>query len=251
MSASAVQSTTAGLALRLLVLGMAVAGATPALAGDQNQIFLRQESPANPSQGNVLVVDQSAALGASVAGPSQSLLDAVDGAGGSGVAGLPSLLGLPGDAPALQRGVGNDATVIQTGAGANVMLLQQNMADIGVPATGLTGQQARVEAASGAAGAVVQRGDANEARLVLEQQATGLVAQTGTELKADLSVGPGGTGQIIQNGSNIDSGPVVVTTGGSVIYVQNGTNIQPIGATGLNVISSTNIGAIAITQTGY
>lgn len=233
--------------MRASLLSVAVAAAfgasftaTASQAGDDNAIYIKQESPAGSLAGNTLSVDQSRAKESLIIGPTlPSLLQFINIDIQSGLQGEP--------APALQRGEGNKATVVIEGEGGVLQLLQDTSPFRALQqANSNTQNTARVELTGSSLGGVVQLGTDNTANLNLTDS-TGLIAQFGTDLRADLTVGANGDGRIVQIG-NRNTAQLDVPGGTSATYTQIGNNlssVQPVE------VFSTNSGNITITQTGF
>lgn len=233
--------------MRASLLGVAAAAvlgasftATFSLAGGDNTIYIRQESPAGSLEGNTLSVDQSGAYGSLIIGPTlPSMLRFININLESGLRGEP--------APALQRGEGNKATVVIEGEGGVLQLLQDTSPFRNLQqANSNTQNNARVDMTDASLGGVIQLGTDNTANLRLTDS-TGLIAQFGTELTANLTVGTNGDGRIVQIG-NRNNAQLDVPGGTSATYTQIGNNlssVQPVE------VFSTNSGNITITQTGF
>lgn len=262
-----------------IIAGAAAFGllaASAATAGNLNEIYLLQEG-----DGNTLRVDQSGATGSLIAGPGQDTMNEINALSLDNklqqtidhisvqppliVPFEPQLDTIP--VPrAVQRGQDNVASlVISSGAGGELQLLQDNTAEAidslqarfpNIDIVDSSGQGNRAIVTStgdNVLGGVIQQGGLNDATLDLAGSgATGLIVQFGTNLDADLSVGVDATGQIVQIGNNNRTGPVSVEGLGAVAtYTQIGNDLQPVGETGLQVFTTTNVGNISITQTGF
>lgn len=212
-----------------------------ALAGDNNEISLRQESPVGTTYGNTLSIDQSSAFGSSLKGIGATLL--VDAASDVTAA-------LAGNDPliATQRGEGNAATLKLMGSGGQLELFQSSGAAAGwVPGGAFGKNTAEVTASGYSLGGIIQIGSLNEATLTLDNS-QGLITQLGNELVASLNVESGGTGKVVQIGNNSTVGALNVATGTSVTYTQIGDNLQPSAAI---AVYSTNAANLTITQTAW
>jgi hypothetical protein len=238
-------------------LGVAI-GASQSHAGDGNMIYIKQESPAGSTAGNSLTIDQSKADNSLVHGPSAELLELL-GAISTTQQGddIVTFSGnLPGTTFGTQRGEGNQATLSIKGDGGELQLLQDSSPTQAVlpPAGTTSGNQATITASGAVLGGIIQLGESNTADLNLSGgvgPATGLISQNGSGLSANLAVGSGGSGQIVQIGNNSDTGDVTVPPNVSLTYTQVGDNLAPVGASAVQVISTTNSGNISITQTGF
>jgi len=242
---------------RMTVAGMAALGAVvmaaPAHAGDNNQVYIKQESPAGSTDGNSLTIDQSQAFSSILTGPTDQLVDdARNATPGEYLNAVVPLDRAPMGNTALQRGEGNSATLTITGSGGELQILQDSTPG-GVLFLGAGGGNTANATVNGnGLGAIIQVGQLNEANLTLNGDgSSGLISQFGSNLEASLTVQAGGTGQIIQNGNNSNTGMVEVVTGATVTYTQIGNNLQPVGPTGVQVMSTINAGNISITQTGF
>lgn len=217
---------------------------TGAIAGDRNEVLVWQESPNGTVHGNMLSIDQSAA--------SDSL---VTGINANSVGLLPSLaLQASGVNPLLatQRGEGNAATLKLTGTGGEIQLLQASNPLMPWVVGGAGGNNtASVTAETNDLAAVIQVGSQNSAEMTLLGNSSGLISQLGNNLSAGLNVGAGGTGRIIQIGNNSSTGLVDVVAGANVTVTQIGNNISPVSPTAVQVVSTSNPGAISITQTAW
>jgi hypothetical protein len=211
-------------------------------AGDNNTVYIKQESPAGSLNGNSLTIDQSDATNSLLVGPSVSSL-----AGLLNVS-LPSSL-QGGQNPASQRGEGNEAKITMTGDGGALMLVQDTSPFQAMqPAGSGTGNTATAVLNGASLGAVIQLGTANTANLQLEQ-ANGLITQLGSNLRADLAVtGPDSRGQIVQIGSRNTADVEVQGSGTNVTYTQIGNDLT---SSQTMEVFSTNSGNISITQTGF
>lgn len=238
-------------------IGVAI-NPSPSHAGNGNMIYIKQESPAGPAAGNSLTIDQSAADNSLVHGPSTGLLERLQAVSPSQPA--DELIPLSGSAPGTnfgtQRGEGNQATLSIKGEGGELQLLQDSSSGQPIlpPAGTTSGNQAAIIASGAVLGGIIQLGESNTANLNLSDgvgTTTGLISQRGNRLSADLTVGSGGKGQVVQIGNNSDTGAVTVPPNASLTYTQIGDNLAPVGASAVQVISSTNPGNISITQTGF
>lgn len=227
-----------------LAVACALAAATSAFAGDGNVLRVIQTSPSGPGVGNSLFVDQSAASGSLLTGPTDDTTSKVL----SQEFGHADLVSSRGNTAlaATQTGSGNSATITMTGNGGELQLLQDNDSSSTVTQAG---NRATVNLDGNALGAVIQIGDNNLAEVDLEAGARGLVAQTGIGNSGELKVGEGGSAELVQNG-NLNRYPVQVQPNTTVTVTQNGNGLQPVGVQGVQVFS-TNPGTISITQTGF
>lgn len=235
------------------IAGAAVLGTTllagSSFAGDNNTIYIKQESPAGSLAGNTLSVDQSQANGSLVIGPSPKAL--------SSVFGLSLDTVLEGQTqPALQRGDSNFADVKISGTaqgdGGVLVLLQDSSpgATVGFLSPGADGNTAKATIAGNSLGAVIQVGTDNEAQLELNN-ARGLIGQFGTDLKATLVVSPASNGRILQTGSDNEAKMNVAASGVDATYTQIGRGLTPVNGGEGVVISTTNPGNVTITQIGW
>ncbi len=216
--------------------------AGPSLGGDNNAVYIKQESPVGSLAGNSLTIDQSAAQNSLVIGPSvPSMLRFLDIDIQSGLLGAPR--------PASQRGEGNEATITMRGDGGVLQLLQDTSPFQAMQQAGSdTSNSATVTMTGAALGAVVQLGTGNTANLALNE-ANGLIAQLGTNLTADLEVtGPGSSGQVLQIGNRSSASVEILGSGTNVTYTQIGNDLS--SSQGVEVFT-TNSGNISITQTGF
>lgn len=200
-------------------LAAAVVFWTPALAGNDNTLFILQDS-ASGGIGNTLFVDQSQADGSTVAGDRF------------------------GTTPATQQGFGNTANVTLTDELASVVLFQNN------PATsGSVTDVNRATLSGGALSTIIlyQDGIGNIGAIdVNGQGSTGSLSQIGNNNNGSVSVlGSNATGELFQQGNNNDLGVEVRGAGTSVTYTLIGNNVTP--ATQPVVVS--NGGTVTITQT--
>ena len=202
------------------------AAITMAQSGDNNQLFLLQESPSGSLTGNTLTVDQSEATGSLVSG----LLDSGH--------------------PAIQRGSGNELEIEISGAGGSVRLLQDNSGSAG-------GNSADIFVQQSAAASLSQIGDGNSASLnVNGLLAEGAVVQDGLNNDANLTVvGNGASGEITQDGDENNAGLSVTGAGTSVSFTQAGNSMSYTSSydvnssPGVQVIS--NGATVTITQTTF
>jgi len=198
-------------------LAAAVVFGSPAFAGNDNTLFIIQESSSG-GIGNTLFVDQQNASNSVVAGDAQ------------------------GTTPAQQTGFGNAATVTVTGDGGSVALLQNNPV--------VSGSAADVNSATLSVGALAsvllrQDGFGNDGSVdVAGVGAFGSLTQIGNGNFGEVSVtGNGASGALSQEGNNNTFGLQV--TGANVTYTQVGNNLST--ATLPTVVS--NGGTVSITQT--
>lgn len=220
----------------------ALLSAGPSLAGDNNAVYIKQESPTGSLAGNSLTIDQSAAQNSLVIGPSvPSMLRFLNIDLESGLQGAPRA--------ASQRGEGNEATITMMGDGGVLQLLQDTSPFQALQqAESGTSNSATVTMTGAALGAVVQLGTDNTANLQLTE-ANGLIAQLGTQLDATLTVnGPGSSGQIMQIGARNNASVEILGSGTNVTYTQIGSDLT--STQGVEVFT-TNSGNISITQTGF
>jgi hypothetical protein len=224
------------LAFAFVICASTVVGA---VAGDGNSAAVLQISPAGSTNGNVLVLDQSAATNSTLAGvPFGEALNPL------------SLIAETNQLPATQIGEGNHANVTLIGDGATARLLQSTTGGSGIAP--LDGNRATILANSAAAASVIQVGLGNEASLTLDPHATAVVSQIGnSNLVSDLSVGAGGDATVAQTGNNNTTGAIIVPPGVMLNYTQTGSGLNPIGSTGVQVFYSTAPGGITITQQGW
>lgn len=201
--------------LQMLVTAGALCLGTVASAGDDNTLYIKQDS-LFALEGNTLTVDQSSVSNTRIAG-------AVDGS-----------------VPALQEGGGNTANIDVTGDSAVVALLQSN--PIGGP-----GNSADLSAGTLATVLVNQVGIGNTGSVMVTGLGnTGALDQQGNGNNGDVSVsGVGTQGKLVQVGNNNDFGLTVAGRGTNVTYQQIGDNLTPVGA-GPSVVS--NGGTVIITQ---
>jgi hypothetical protein len=215
-----------------------------ALAGSDNNAFIRQVSPPGSPFGNTLSIDQANATGSTVKG--------IDGAL-TGTLQFYLLGALTDNDPlaAQQRGERNSTELTLSGAGGELQLYQSaGPGATWVPGGAIANNTAVLAAASGALGGVIQIGRDNTALLSLADNATGLISQFGSDLYSDLSVGAGGRGTIVQIGSNSTTGTVTVAPGNSLHYTQVGNNLVPPPA-GAASVYSTSPGTVIIQQTAW
>ena len=218
--------------------------ASLAVAGSNNDAFIRQVSPSGSALGNTLSIDQSAATDSTVRGIGTELTGK-----------LPFyLLGaLTANDPlvAQQRGESNSAELTLAGSGGELQLYQSVGAGASwMPYGAIADNKAVLAAASGALGGVLQIGSGNLATLKLGDNATGLVSQFGSKLTSDLDVGAGGHGTVVQVGSNSTTGTVTVAPGTTLIYTQIGSNRAPPPGAAASVFS-TSLGTVTIQQTAW
>lgn len=235
MRAASLVAIVATAALPLVCAG-------PSMAGDNNAVYIKQESPAASMAGNALTIDQSAASNSLVIGPNvPSMLRFLNIDLQSGLQGAPR--------PASQRGEGNQATITMKGDGGVLQLLQDTSPFQAMQQAGSgTSNSATVSMTGAALGAVVQLGTRNRADLELNE-ANGLVAQFGADLTAELSVdGRGSSGQIVQIGNRSNAAVDILGSGTNVTYTQVGNDL--VQSQGVEVFT-TNSGNISITQTGF
>lgn len=232
--------------MRLAILvsstALALLALTPGtLAGDNNDVFIRQLSPSGTLNGNTLSIDQSAANNSSVKGAGPGLFG-----------GLPLyLLGTVADNDPLiatQRGEGNSAKLKLTGTGGELQLFQSSDPSAPWVAGGaMANNVAEMTSAGASLGGIIQIGALNEAMLTLDNS-QGLISQLGFGLTAALNVAPSGKGTIVQVGSNSTTGTINVGIGTSLTYTQIGNNLTPSSAA---TVYSSNPGNIIITQTSW
>lgn len=233
----------------VLIAGMSAALvgllSASALAGERNEVLVRQESPNGTANGNLLSIDQALASDSLVTGIHANSV-------GSWAAWGLQVTGFNPEF-ATQRGEGNAATLTLTGNGGEIQLLQSANPLLPLIVGGAAGNNsATVTAGAHDLAAVVQLGARNTATMALQGGgANGLISQLGSNLNASLLVENGGTGQITQIGNNNNTGLVTVTANSNVTVTQVGNNIAPIGPTALQVISASNPGTISITQTAW
>lgn len=207
-----------------------------AFAGDANRASVLQLSPLDSTNGNVLVLDQSAA--------SNSVLTGVPLVG-TLIAGSQLY-----DAAATQIGEGNNAHITLTGDGAVARLLQSN-GEAGSATPGI-GNRAAILATSAAVASLIQVGLGNEASLTLDPHASALVSQIGNgNLISDLSVGTGGDAVVTQTGNHNTTGAIVVPPGVALNYTQTGNGLGPVNSSGVQILYSAAPGPITITQQGW
>lgn len=216
-----------------------------ALAGDNNNVALRQESPLGSTNGNTLSIDQSEAFGSSLKGLNANLV------GGVGVWLAGWVLGND-PLVATQRGEGNEATLKLTGDGGELQLFQSALPFAPwVPGGAAGDNTATITSTDSVAGTtlggVIQVGRLNDATLNVDDS-QGLITQLGTRLSANLSVEPGGNGTVVQIGRDSTVGNVNVAAGTSVTYTQIGNNLQQSAALS---VYSTNPANLTITQTAW
>ncbi|MCY0094043.1 hypothetical protein [Hoeflea ulvae] len=213
--------------LSVLLSALAVPAAQ---SGNDNQLFLLQESPSGALTGNTLTVDQSAATGSLISGP----LGAGD--------------------PAIQRGSGNELEIEITGEGGYVEFIQDNS---GASA----GNNGIINVGPGSTATLSQNGDGNTASLTVNGLAAqGAIVQEGLSNQADLNVvGNGASGEITQVGNGNVSGLTVTGAGTTVSFEQTGDGLSyatsydgvtvPGTAPGVQVIS--NGASVTITQSTF
>ncbi|MDR5653207.1 hypothetical protein [Ruixingdingia sedimenti] len=206
-----------------LAVGLAVALAPAAFAGDGNSLDLLQIS--SGALGNALYLDMEGARGARVAGDAAGLL------------------------PASQIGSGNRADVTITGSGGQLALMQNNA----LSGLGLGNSAEAVISGLYGTGSIQQIGDGNVAALNLASPdalnpASGSILQTGMANSGALTVrGAGASGLLVQVGSGNSNALTVEGAGTTASYTQIGNNaVNPQGAT---VVS--NGGSVAITQYSF
>lgn len=241
------------LSRRSCILAGALAATTltagTVMAGSNNIVDVRQESPGGAATGNSLTIDQSLANDSRVRGFADNRLRVSDNPLvniiGSGFLLLENTNLLRTDGPALQSGSGNVASIDMTGDGGEVRLLQDNS-----QAANPDGNAATITTNGQALGALVQVGSLNDATLSVADGGVGRISQFGTGLTADLGVGTDAQGQIVQIGRG-STAELQVMDRGSATYVQIGNNLQSIGQTDAVQVFTTNPGNITITQTRY
>lgn len=201
--------------LQLLVTAGALCLGTVASAGDDNTIYIKQDS-LFALEGNTLTLDQSSVSNTLVAG-------AVDGS-----------------VPALQEGGGNTANIDVTGDNAVIALLQSNP-------IGGSGNSVDLSAGTLATVLVNQVGIGNTGSVTVSGLGnTGMLDQKGDGNNGSVDVsGLGTTGKLVQVGDGNDFGLTVGGRGTNVTYQQIGNNLSPVGA-GPSVVS--NGGTVIITQ---
>lgn len=214
-------------------------------AGDGNRATVLQISPPGSAEGNVLVLDQSAASNSILTGVplSGTLVGTLSGTF------IPSnqLYGMA----ATQAGEGNSAHITLTGDGATAQLLQTTDSTEGIGSQG-GGNRATILASSAAVAGVVQIGQGNEASLSVDPHASAWVSQIGnSNLVDNLSVGSGGEAVVSQTGDHNTTGAIIVPSGVTLNYSQTGNGLSPANGSGVQVIYSGAPGAITITQQGW
>jgi len=215
-----------------------------AVAGGNNEAFIRQVSPSGSALGNTLRIDQSLATDSTVRGIGGELIGKVP---------LYLLGTLTANDPlvAQQRGERNDAELTITGAGGELQLYQSVGAGASWTPYGADARNTAVlAAASGALGGVIQIGSDNFAALKLGDDATGLISQFGSDLSSTLDVGSGGRGTVVQVGSNSTTGTVTVAPNTSLLYTQIGNGLVPPPGAAASVFS-TSLGTVIIQQTAW
>lgn len=229
-----------------VLIGAALAlSATPALAGDNNTVYIQQSSSIG-GVGNTIYVDQSAATGSQVGGfssvPTLSPTPATSYAPNTATA-----LTIPVDLakPAQQLGGNNSATITDTGAGDLISLYQSNTQP-GSPGSLNTATIAL--SGTGSLGGVIQNGFANTASLTVSGlNSAGGIWQQGDHNNGSVTAGGGAAALLVQNGSNNTNGLDATGPNGSTIsYIVNGSNFT---ASAAQVI--TNGAAVTITQTSF
>jgi len=230
------------LAAASAICASVVAGAD---AGDGNRATVLQISPPGSTQGNVLVLDQSAA--------SNSILTGVPLTGT--LAGTLSGTFMPSNQlygmAATQAGEGNSAHITLTGDGATAQLLQTTDNGEGAASLG-GGNRATMLVSSAAVAGLVQIGSGNEASLSVNPHASAWVSQIGNgNLVSDLSVGSGGEAVVSQTGDHNTTGAIIVPSGVTLNYSQTGNGLSPANGNGVQVIYSGAPGAITISQQGW
>lgn len=213
--------------------------AAPAVAGNDNQLYVMQQSPEGTQHGNTLMADQSEATGSLIRGLNPNLIGGLASLVLQGAGVNPEF--------ALQRGEGNEAKLKLHGYGGELQLLQSNNP---LSFSAAAYNTANVVAAANAVGGVGQVGTGNTANMELGEDARGLITQLGSNLTADLEVGKGGRGRIFQQGTGSSTGLVSVEPGATVTFTQIGDNVAPINS-GLQVLIATNPGNITITQKAW
>lgn len=190
-----------------LCIGVA---AGPARA-DGNRASVLQISPPGSSNGNVLVLDQSAATNSTLAGVPLS---------GGLILGTQAFAfaRLDGDG-GLTPANGNRAAIVASSAAL------ANVTQIGL------GNAATLSLDSNASALISQNGNSN--------------------LVSNLSVGSGGDAVVTQTGNYNSTGAITVPPGVALNYTQTGNGLGPVGSTGVQVIYSAAPAAITITQQGW
>lgn len=226
-------------------------GFTPALAGDENVLVVRQESSIGATSSNQLLVNQSGATNSLIIGPGDNLklnpdLTNLDSQRTTDHVTLTNN-------PAIQKGDNNSASITITGTGGEIQLIQDGTVTTSGPIVGTpndVGNDATIVATGdNTLGAVLQFGDRNIAELELVSDgAQGLISQNGLNNTARLTVGSQGTGQIVQNGNENET-ILDIPTQNNAIVTQNGNGLT-VGQTAFQVFS-TNPGTVTITQTGF
>lgn len=199
----------------------AVVAAGPVL-GQDNELYLLQDSTSSPSQSNTLFVDQSLASSSLVAGD------------------------MAGDVPATQVGGGNSGDIVVSGENVSVLFSQ---GAVDAPAFGntasVTASGANVVATLG------QTGLGNSATLSIGANATtidssGTLIQTGNGNAGALSVdGTNMAGTLIQTGNNNVSDFAVSGRDSNVTYEIIGNGLST-ASTGPSVF--TNAGTVTVRQ---
>jgi hypothetical protein len=225
------------------VLGCTAFGlsAAPALAGDSNTVYIKQDSSIT-GVGNTIYVDQSAATGSRVGG--FSTVPDLSSTPASSYNSNTSALNFPVDlaSSARQLGGNNSAKITDTGVDDNISLYQNNTQP------GLSGSLNYAEitlSGIGSLGGVIQNGYANTANLTVSgTQSAGGIWQQGDHNDGTVNVGGGAAALLVQNGSNNTNSLTATGAAGSQIsYIVNGSNFTASAAQVL-----TNGAAVTITQ---
>jgi hypothetical protein len=151
------------------------------------------------------------------------------------------------NAPALQLGDGNTATVTMSGDGGTVGLSQDSTSFLAQ-----RGNSAEINALQGSSAFLGQEGGGNEALLTVDALgASGTILQRGFRNEAELTVtGLGATGLISQIGIGNQTALTVNSPGSDVSYVVEGIGLRSIDPSGLQVTTNAN-GPVSIRQFGF
>jgi hypothetical protein len=186
----------------LVALGIASLLSVPALAGDDNTLYLVQNGV-----GNTFQSDQHLGSYTAIGGLNEE---------------------------ALQAGTNNSATLTLSEAGGLVQSFLQDNSDGTLSSQGITlvgaayGNTATATIIGAGIAVVSQIGDHNTALMWLED-GNGTIQQTGVENTARLKIlSDGVTGKIVQNGNN-NTGDMAISGSGSVTLTQIGHDLSYTG----------------------
>ena len=208
--------------------------ATLVVAGENNRVFVTQDS-GTAGVGNTLSINQSQARNSLVLGQAEP----------SDPTNQLDIDTLALDAPAVQSGGNNSATVELSGSGGLVFFNQDS--------TGLLnalGNDALVSLTGNGAIVLEQIGQNNSASITVDgEDSTGILRQFGNNNEGSVNVrAPNASGELVQDGNDLNLTLEVLGAGSDVQFTVQGSNVgNPTGARNASVF--TTAGSVTITQT--